>query len=75
MHGSFGTIRADFVANTLLLNQQLTSFDVDMDDLYLQQHFNFLSPSRESRIYCDLNESVNVLSFVAKIKQASPLLI
>ncbi len=71
VHGSFGSIKADFVSNTLLHNQSLTSYEVNMDELFFLQHSNFLKPSGNPQIYCDLADSMNVLSFVEKVKQAS----
>ena len=64
MHGSFGTIRADFVSNTLLHNETLTSFDT-VDELYLNQHLDFLrNPISSSLLWID--ESLEVLSFIEK---------
>ncbi len=66
VHGSFGTIRADFVSNTLLHNETLTSFDTALDELYLNQHLDFLRNPTSSSLYCGLDESLEVLSFIEK---------
>jgi predicted dehydrogenase len=63
------TYKADFINNTLQINEKVIKFNVERDDTYIAQHRAVLNGEKE--FLCSYNDGLNVVKMIEKAEKAS----
>lgn len=63
------TYKADFVNNTLQINEQIIQFNVERDDTYIAQHRAILNDEKE--LLCTYNVGLNIVKMIEMAERSS----
>lgn len=63
------TYKADFIQNTLQINDELLQFNVEKDDTYKKQHLAILND--ENEYLCSYENGLSIVKMIEKAEQAS----